>query len=90
MDFYNVPIMQMMTKKLSWLSHRTEVIAHNVANAETVVAVAARLEERGFLVGAIRPPTVPKGTARLRLTGNCALTPSQIERTIASIAKVLG
>lgn len=35
MDFNNVPIMQMMTKKMSWLSHRTEVIAQNVSNADT-------------------------------------------------------
>ncbi len=35
MDFNNVPIMQMMTKKMSWLSRRTEIIAQNVANADT-------------------------------------------------------
>ncbi|MCZ6845497.1 MAG: flagellar basal body rod protein FlgB [Alphaproteobacteria bacterium] len=35
MDFNNVPIMQMMTKRMSWLSRRTEIIAQNVANADT-------------------------------------------------------
>ncbi len=35
MDFNNVPIMQMMTKKMSWLSRRTEVIAQNVSNSDT-------------------------------------------------------
>lgn len=35
MDFNNVPLMQMMTKKMSWLSRRTEVIAQNVSNADT-------------------------------------------------------
>ncbi len=35
MDFNNVPIMQMMTKKMSWLSRRTEIIAQNVSNADT-------------------------------------------------------
>jgi flagellar basal-body rod protein FlgB len=35
MEFNNVPIMQMMTKKMSWLSRRTEVIAQNVSNADT-------------------------------------------------------
>ncbi|MCZ6839752.1 MAG: flagellar basal body rod protein FlgB [Alphaproteobacteria bacterium] len=35
MEFNNVPIMQMMTKRMSWLSRRTEIIAQNVANADT-------------------------------------------------------
>lgn len=35
MDFSSVPIMQMMTKKMTWLSRRTEVIAQNVSNADT-------------------------------------------------------
>ena len=48
MDFHNVPIMQMMTKKLSWLAHRTEVIAQNVANAETPNYQARVLKEVDF------------------------------------------
>lgn len=35
MEFNSVPIMQMMAKKMSWLSRRTEVIAQNVSNADT-------------------------------------------------------
>jgi len=39
-----------------------------LGDPDRTVRVAAKLEERGFLVGAIRPPTVPDGTSRLRIT----------------------
>lgn len=34
MDFSDLPVMQMMTRKMSWLSKRTDLIAENVANVD--------------------------------------------------------
>lgn len=43
---------------------------------------AASLERAGIAVGAIRPPTVPLGQARLRITLNARHTPDDIERLL--------
>jgi 8-amino-7-oxononanoate synthase len=50
--------------------------------AKTMRAVAA-LRERGFLVGGIRPPTVPPGTSRLRLSVS-ALHPEELVDSLAA------
>lgn len=55
----------------------------------TVMSVAAKLAAQGFLVGAIRPPTVPVGTARLRITLSAAHTPEQIEALLAALESAL-
>jgi 8-amino-7-oxononanoate synthase len=49
---------------------------------EAVVALGAHLLERGFAVGAIRPPTVPAGTARLRLSLKASTTWTELESLI--------
>jgi len=51
---------------------------HVGGNAEAV-ALAARLREEGLLVTAVRPPTVPAGTARLRLSVTLAHEPAALE-----------
>lgn len=56
--------------------------------AETMRA-AARLRERGFRVGAIRPPTVPAGTARLRISLNRTLSARDLDRFAAALREAL-
>jgi 8-amino-7-oxononanoate synthase len=51
-----------------------------LGDAQSAVAASRRLEREGFLAIAIRPPTVPDGTARLRLAFTAAHPDAEIER----------
>jgi 8-amino-7-oxononanoate synthase len=51
-----------------------------LGDARTALAASRRLEREGFLAIAIRPPTVPEGTARLRLAFTAAHPDAEIER----------
>ena len=48
MEFNSLPLMEMMTKKMSWLSRRTEVISQNVAHADTPNFKARDLKKVSF------------------------------------------
>ena len=49
---------------------------------------AEALRERGFLVAAIRPPTVPEGTARLRLTFSAEHGEDEVDRLATAVNKI--
>jgi 8-amino-7-oxononanoate synthase len=53
------------------------------------LAVSQRLYERGYWVAAIRPPTVPKGTARLRITLSASHAAEQIDGLLDALAEAL-
>ncbi len=53
--------------------------------AERAVDLADRLDDRGFLVPAVRPPTVPDGTARLRISLTAAHSDDDITALLQAI-----
>ncbi len=53
------------------------------------LAASSALESQGLLVAAIRPPTVPPGTARLRITLSAAHDESQVDALLAAMAQAL-
>ncbi|MFT3847440.1 MAG: 8-amino-7-oxononanoate synthase [Propionivibrio sp.] len=56
-----------------------------IGDNHEALRVANALYERGLWVPAIRPPTVPKGTARLRVSLTAAHTSGQIERLVDAL-----
>src|SRR5262245_20184897 len=60
-----------------------------IGEAEQTLAVAGQLEDEGFLVVAIRPPTVPAGTARLRFTFTARHPEAEIERLAKVVRRLL-
>ena len=59
-----------------------------VGTPERALAASQALEERGFLVTAIRPPTVPEGTSRLRFTFSASHTDGDVDRLIAAVREI--
>ncbi len=62
------------------------IVPVTIGDADAALRASALLEDEGFLVIAIRPPTVPEGTARLRVTFNAAQPDEAIER-LANIVR---
>ncbi|MDR8523561.1 8-amino-7-oxononanoate synthase [Shewanella fidelis] len=60
-----------------------------LGDSAKTMAVAKRLKEHGFWLGAIRPPTVPQGGARLRLTLNANHCQQDISALVNVLADIL-
>lgn len=57
-----------------------------VRDAHAALALSSALERQGLLVTAIRPPTVPQGESRLRVTFSAAHTEADLDRLLAGFA----
>ena len=68
---------------------RGPIVPVVVGDANRVVQLGAELESRGFLVGVIRPPTVPRGTARLRISISAAHDPSMLTALADAISEIV-
>ena len=68
---------------------QSSIVPVIVGEARRAVALSRRLEERGYLVGAIRPPTVPLGTSRLRVTFSAAHSDEDVEALAVAMRDVL-
>lgn len=60
-----------------------------IGDDETTLQISQQLFESGFLVTAIRPPTVPEGTSRLRVTLSAKHTHEHIDQLIETLLPLL-
>jgi 8-amino-7-oxononanoate synthase len=70
------------------LESATAIQPVRLGSAGAALAAQRALAAEGLCVVAIRPPTVPAGSARLRITLGAAHSPGQIETLVAQLAKV--
>lgn len=71
---------------LPLLPSQTAIQPVMVGDPAPALAIAADLREAGFYVRAVRPPTVPRGTARLRITLSADHPRSCIEDLVTNLA----
>ena len=68
------------------LASTTQIVPAVVGEEADALEAARRLEAQGILAVAIRPPTVPKGSSRLRLALSAAHSEADVEQVIAAAA----
>ena len=66
----------------------TPIIPIVVGKADRAMQLALELRDAGFLVPAIRPPTVPRGTSRLRVSLSATLSEDMVESLAMKIGQL--
>ena len=73
---------------LPLMDSRTPIQPLLAGTSEQALAWSGELEQQGILVSAIRPPTVPEGGARLRVTLSAAHSDAQLDRLLDALASL--
>jgi 8-amino-7-oxononanoate synthase len=82
---------RLFTRALNLPEAQSAIVPVIVGEAEAALAASEMLEAEGFLVVAIRPPTVPPGTARLRFAFTALHPEAEIERLAGIVrTRVIG
>ncbi|WP_260926669.1 aminotransferase class I/II-fold pyridoxal phosphate-dependent enzyme [Novosphingobium sp. 9] len=67
----------------------TQIVPAVLGTEARTMAIAAALEDAGFLTGAIRPPTVPTGTSRLRIALRATHGMADVDALLAALAEAV-
>jgi len=88
-DYAAAPLRKarMFARALNLPEAQSAIVPVIVGKSETALAASRELADEGFLVVAIRPPTVPAGTARLRFAFTAQHPDSEIERLADAVRR---
>ncbi|HKL77624.1 MAG TPA: 8-amino-7-oxononanoate synthase [Gammaproteobacteria bacterium] len=78
-----------LSDRLGLAEPESPIVPVVLGRAQAALEAQARLGEAGFLVQAIRPPTVPEGTARLRITLRAPHTEADVDALAEAVAPLL-
>lgn len=73
---------------VSLMASDTAIQPLRIGDSQQALRCSEQLRHRGLLVSAIRPPTVPAGTARLRITLSALHTEAMIDRLVDALASL--
>ncbi|WP_114287780.1 8-amino-7-oxononanoate synthase [Candidatus Halocynthiibacter alkanivorans] len=68
---------------------QSQIIPMIIGADKLTMAIATRLQQRGFDIRGIRPPTVPRKTARLRISITLNTSPEQVSQMFAALSEEL-
>ena len=92
-EHLNKLIAQFKSELGEWASYlmpsKTAIQPLMIGDASQALIISDALLQRGFLVSAIRPPTVPSNTARLRITLTAAHTEQHISQLTSALQEML-
>jgi 8-amino-7-oxononanoate synthase len=74
-----------LSEALGRRGQRSPIVPVVIGDEADAVAASSELLARGLWVPAIRPPTVPRGTSRLRVTLSAVHTDEQVDRLVATL-----
>jgi len=60
-----------------------------IGDAGEALRISEQLQQQGILIGAIRPPTVPENTSRLRITFSANHSEQHVEQLLSALANVI-
>ena len=72
------------------MSSKTPIQPIMIGDISQTLMIGEKLLEKGILVTPIRPPTVPKGEARLRVTLSASHSLKHVERLLDALSEISG
>jgi 8-amino-7-oxononanoate synthase len=78
-----------LTQQLGIVSSGSQILPVVIGDAGRTLCIAEHMQRHGFDIRAIRPPTVPRGTARLRLSITLNVNAAEISDMIDCLSEVI-